>query len=76
MESRPYSWVALDPECEHPREEKEEKEGRRCSVCCNGNGFGEDNAFIDQDLAQANLNKHDGLNCCIHKYAPPVASLP
>ena len=25
MESRPYSWVALDPECEHPREEKEEK---------------------------------------------------
>ncbi|WP_339075690.1 spore coat protein [Bacillus velezensis] len=60
MESRPYSWVALDPECEHPREEKEEKEekeGRRCNVCCNGHGFGEDNAFLDQDLAQANINK-------------------
>ena len=25
MESRPYSWVALDPECEHPREEKKKK---------------------------------------------------
>ncbi|MBT2573789.1 spore coat protein [Bacillus sp. ISL-51] len=58
MESRPYSWVALDPECEHPREEKEEKEERRCNVCCNGNGFFDnDNAFIDQDLAQANISK-------------------
>lgn len=25
MESRPYSWVALDPDCDHPREIKEEK---------------------------------------------------
>ncbi|MBY8912458.1 spore coat protein [Bacillus sp. YC2] len=58
MESRPYSWVALDPESEHPREEKEEREERRCNVCCNGNGFFDnDNAFIDQDLAQANINK-------------------
>ncbi|MBG9769783.1 spore coat protein CotX [Bacillus vallismortis] len=59
MESRPYSWVALDPDCDHPLDEKEKKEDRKCNcdVCCNGNGFGNDNAFIDQDLAQANLNK-------------------
>ncbi|RXF79826.1 spore coat protein [Bacillus subtilis] len=57
MESRPYSWVALDPDCEHPREIKEEK---KCDGCChfNGNGFGFNNdAFIDQDAIQANLNK-------------------
>lgn len=62
MESRPYSWVALDPDCDHPLDEKEKdkKEERKChcDVCCNGNGFfGNDNAFIDQNLAQANLNK-------------------
>ncbi|AZV48207.1 MULTISPECIES: spore coat protein CotX [Bacillus] len=61
MESRPYSWVALDPDCDHPLDEKEKdkKEERKChcDVCCNGNGFGDDNAFINQDLAQANLNK-------------------
>ncbi|MGQ9006909.1 spore coat protein CotX [Bacillus stercoris] len=61
MESRPYSWVALDPDCDHPLEHKEkEKEERKCNcdICCNNNGFfGNDNAFIDQDLAQANLNK-------------------
>ncbi|ADV96167.1 spore coat protein CotX [Bacillus subtilis] len=63
MESRPYSWVALDPDCDHPLDDKEkdkEKHERKChcDVCCNGNGFfGNDNAFIDQDLAQANLNK-------------------
>ncbi|WP_338444141.1 spore coat protein CotX [Bacillus spizizenii] len=61
MESRPYSWVALDPDCDHPLDHKEkEKEDRKCNcdVCCNGNGFfGNDNAFIDQNLAQANLNK-------------------
>ncbi|MDM5301274.1 spore coat protein CotX [Bacillus subtilis] len=60
MESRPYSWVALDPDCDHPLDDKEkEKDERKCNcdICCNGNGFGGDNAFIDQDLAQANLNK-------------------
>ncbi|AUZ25961.1 spore coat protein [Bacillus licheniformis] len=60
MESRPYSWVALDPDCDHPLDHKEkEKEDRKCNcdVCCNNNGFGNDNAFINQDLAQANLNK-------------------
>ncbi|MEC1755076.1 spore coat protein CotX [Bacillus mojavensis] len=60
MESRPYSWVALDPDCDHPLDEKDKKEERKCNcdICCNGNGaFGNDNAFIDQDLAQANLNK-------------------
>lgn len=25
MESRPYSWVALDPDCDHPLDEKEKK---------------------------------------------------
>ncbi|MGG4420195.1 spore coat protein [Bacillus subtilis] len=58
MESRPYSWVALDPDCDHPREIKEEK---KCDGCCchfNGNGFGFNNdAFIDQDSIQANFNK-------------------
>ncbi|KXZ13533.1 spore coat protein [Bacillus nakamurai] len=55
MESRPYSWVALDPECDHPREEKEE---RRCDVCCNDNeGEFADDAFFDQDLAAANIKK-------------------
>lgn len=59
MESRPYSWVALDPDCDHPLDEKDKKEERKCNcdICCNGNGFGDDNAFINQDLAQANLNK-------------------
>ncbi|UTL73857.1 spore coat protein CotX [Bacillus halotolerans] len=60
MESRPYSWVALDPDCDHPLDHKEkEKEDRKCNcdICCNGNGFGNDNAFINQDLAQANVNK-------------------
>ncbi|ARW06245.1 MULTISPECIES: spore coat protein CotX [Bacillus] len=59
MESRPYSWVALDPDCDHPLDDKEEKKDRKCNcdICCNGNGFGDNNAFIDQDLAQANLNK-------------------
>ncbi|KFI04320.1 spore coat protein [Bacillus spizizenii] len=59
MESRPYSWVALDPDCDHPLDEKDKKEERKCNcdICCNGNGFGNDNAFINQDLAQANLNK-------------------
>ncbi|MCY7782492.1 MULTISPECIES: spore coat protein CotX [unclassified Bacillus (in: firmicutes)] len=60
MESRPYSWVALDPDCNHPLdEEKDKKEERKChcDVCCNGNGFGNDNAFVDQNLAQGNLNK-------------------
>ncbi|MDR4436243.1 spore coat protein CotX [Bacillus tequilensis] len=64
MESRPYSWVALDPDCDHPLEHKEkerEKEERErkchCDICCNHHGFDNDNAFINQDLAQANLNK-------------------
>ncbi|CAF1757093.1 Spore coat protein X [Bacillus subtilis] len=60
MESRPYSWVALDPDCDHPLDEKDKKEEKKCNcdICCNGNGaFGNDNAFIDQNLAQANLNK-------------------
>ncbi|MFV9832069.1 spore coat protein CotX [Bacillus stercoris] len=63
MESRPYSWVALDPDCDHPLDEKDKKEERKChcDVCCNGNGFfgngNGSNAFIDQDLVQANLNK-------------------
>ncbi|MDP4112578.1 MAG: spore coat protein CotX, partial [Bacillota bacterium] len=54
------SWVALDPDCDHPLDEKDKKEERKCNcdICCNNNGFGNDNnAFIDQDLAQANLNK-------------------
>lgn len=25
MESRPYSWVALDPDCDHPLDEKDKK---------------------------------------------------
>ncbi|MDF4189640.1 spore coat protein, partial [Ligilactobacillus salivarius] len=55
MESRPYSWVALDPECDHPREIKEEK---KCDGCCNFNGFGFNNdAFLDQDAIQAHINK-------------------
>ncbi|MCY7900381.1 spore coat protein [Bacillus inaquosorum] len=60
MESRPYSWVALDPDCDHPLDEKDKKEERKCNcdICCNGNGFfGNDNVSIDQNLAQANLNK-------------------
>lgn len=28
MESRPYSWVALDPDCDHPLDEKDKKEER------------------------------------------------
>ncbi|WP_277714563.1 spore coat protein [Bacillus atrophaeus] len=56
MESRPYSWVALDPDCDHPREIKEEKKCDGC--CCNFNGFGFNNdAFVDQDSIQANFNK-------------------
>ncbi len=42
MESRPYSWVALDPDCDHPLDEKKKKKEDRkchCDVCCNGNGF-------------------------------------
>ncbi|MCO8147552.1 spore coat protein [Bacillus subtilis] len=56
MESRPYSWVALDPDCDHPREIKEEK---KCDGCCNlkGFGFNDNNAFIDQDSIQAHLNR-------------------
>ncbi|MCY8787751.1 spore coat protein [Bacillus inaquosorum] len=58
MESRPYSWVALDPDCDHPREIKEEKKCDKCDGCCNFNGFGFNNdAFIDQDAIQANFNK-------------------
>ncbi|MCY8453848.1 spore coat protein [Bacillus spizizenii] len=56
MESRPYSWVALDPDCDHPREIKEEK---KCDGCCNlkGFGFNGNDAFVDQDVLQAHLNK-------------------
>ncbi|MCO4851274.1 spore coat protein [Bacillus vallismortis] len=54
MESRPYSWVALDPDCDHPREIKEEK---KCDGCCNLKNFGFNDAFVDQDSIQAHLNK-------------------
>lgn len=54
MESRPYSWVALDPDCDHPREIKEEK---KCDSCCNLKGFGFNDAFVDQDVIQAHLNR-------------------
>ncbi|MGV4320819.1 spore coat protein [Bacillus sp. PK3-037] len=54
MESRPYSWVALDPDCDHPREIKEEK---KCDGCCNLKGFGFNDAFVDQDVIQAHLNR-------------------
>ncbi|KAF1680175.1 spore coat protein CotX [Bacillus mexicanus] len=60
MESRPYSWVALDPDCDHPLDDKEKEKHERkchCDICCHGHGFGHDNAFIDQNIAQANLNK-------------------
>nr|WGD90397.1 spore coat protein [Bacillus subtilis] len=54
MESRPYSWVALDPDCDHPREIKEEK---KCDGCCNLKGFGFNEYFVDQDVIQAHLNR-------------------
>ncbi|PJZ00016.1 spore coat protein [Bacillus vallismortis] len=58
MESRPYSWVALDPNCAHPAEEEEEAvQERKFDACCNKKCKHDDNAFIDQDLAQANINK-------------------
>lgn len=29
MESRPYSWVALDPDCDHPLDEKEKEKDKK-----------------------------------------------
>ncbi|MCY9374386.1 spore coat protein [Bacillus spizizenii] len=54
MESRPYSWVALDPNCPHPAEEEEEAVQEKL---CAHKKCKDDDAFIDQDIAQANVNK-------------------
>lgn len=57
METRPYSWVALDPECEHPGTEYYPRFPKK-QICDDYNcKCGKDEAFINQELDQLNLNK-------------------
>ncbi len=57
METRPYSWVALDPECEHPGTEYYPRHPKK-HVCDDYNcKCGKHDAFINQKLDQLNLNK-------------------
>nr|MDH3163067.1 spore coat protein [Bacillus licheniformis] len=59
METRPYSWIALDPECEHPGNDYHPSYPKK-KLCddytCNCGRKGQ-NGFIDSDLDQLHLNK-------------------
>lgn len=57
METRPYSWVALDPECEHPGTEYYPRFPKKQLYDDYNCKCGKDEAFINQELDQLNLNK-------------------
>ncbi|MEC1261501.1 spore coat protein [Bacillus swezeyi] len=57
MEPRPYSWVALDPECEHPGTEHYPRFPKKQLCDDYSCKCGKDEAFINQELDQLNLNK-------------------
>ncbi|MEH6971253.1 spore coat protein [Bacillus sp. JJ675] len=57
METRPYSWVALDPECEHPGSEYYPRFPKK-QLCDDYDcKCRREEEFIQQELEQVNLNK-------------------
>ncbi|MDN5388146.1 MULTISPECIES: spore coat protein [Bacillus] len=85
METRPYSWVALDPECEHPGTDyypRPQKKQLCDDYSCKCGARHGGNALFDQDFDQVNVNKQlsdetiiikDSCNITVHTEDTQIA---